>query len=121
MGDYYGNPFPFEIATLSYLDSAFKDYGTFTKEEVEQIGWRYGEEKEAETGESESVTKLPDDIDNLKENKLDTAFLCERSKKPFKIIEQEIRLLKKIQAPLPHFFHEIRYEDRVKFRRSNNV
>ncbi|MBU0577532.1 hypothetical protein KJ742_00595 [Patescibacteria group bacterium] len=117
MGDYYGNPFPFDCATFSYLDSAFKDYDTFTKEEVESMGWRYGEEQEVEAGDYEDVSNIPDDISNLEDSKIETVFLCPISGKPFKIIPQEIRLLKKIKAPLPRAHHEVRYEERVRFRK----
>ncbi|MBU1017591.1 hypothetical protein KKA33_01020 [Patescibacteria group bacterium] len=117
MGDYYGNPFPFDCASFTYQDSAFRDYDSFTKEEVEHIGWRYGEEKQSESGKSEPVTNLPDSINDLKDDKIESIFLCERSKKSFKIVEQEIRLLKKIVAPLPRYHHEVRYQDRIKYRK----
>ena len=100
LGDYYGNPFPFDVAPFSYQDSAFRDYGVFTKEETEHMGWQWGEEKKAKSFECESVSLLPDDIQKA-DNTIDTVFLCEKSKKPFKIIPQEIRLLKKIVAPPP--------------------
>ena len=119
LGDYYGNPFPFDIAPFDYQDSAFRDYGSLTKQEVEKIGWRYGEEKKPESGEYESVSKLPDDINELEDDEIDTIFLCNKSKKPLKIISQEIRLLKKIQAPLPRKHHEIRHQERISFRKSN--
>ncbi|MBN2095993.1 hypothetical protein JW752_01180 [Candidatus Peregrinibacteria bacterium] len=116
MGDYYGNPFPFDVAPFTYQDSAFRDYDHFTKEEVERIGWRYGEEKKPEGGTSESVAQLPDDIHSAEDGKMESAFLCEKSNKPFRIIEQEIRLLKKIDAPLPRTHHEMRYQERIRFR-----
>jgi hypothetical protein len=119
LGDYYGNPFPFELAPFSYQESAFKDYSSLAKKEVELIGWRYGEEKKPEAGYYESVSKLPDDINGLKDNEIDIIFLCEKSKKPIKIIPQEIRLLKKIQAPLPRNHHEVRHQERIGFRKSS--
>ena len=81
------------------------------------MGWRYGEERASEQGETHPVSELPDNIEDLKESKLDETYECARSHKPFKIIPQEIRLLKKIIAPLPRFYHEIRHQDRVQFRK----
>jgi hypothetical protein len=118
MGDYWGNPFPFELAPFTYMESAFRDYETLEREDVEKIGWRYGEEADVEKGEHEDVNQIPDNIDDFEASKIDTVFLCERSHKAFKIVPQELRLLKKIQAPAPRFHHETRYEDRVKFRKS---
>ena len=60
-----------------------------TQEEVEKIGWRWGDEKQ------------------------------EDLQKAFKIIPQEERLLKKIQVPLPKEHHDLRFRKRVKYRKIN--
>ena len=64
-----------------------------------------------------SIKEIPDDIKSMSSNELDKVFMCEISKKPFKMIPQEIRLLKKIQAPLPRKHHDVRFQERIKFRR----
>ena len=117
LGDYYGNPFPFKLAPFDYQDSAFRDYETMSKEEVEKIGWVYGEKEKVKPGTYNSIREIPDDIESLPSNELDKVFMCEVSRKPFKIIPQEIRLLKKIQAPLPRNHHDVRFQERIKFRR----
>ncbi len=121
LGESWGHPFPFKLAPFSYLESACPEYNSLTKAEVEHMGWRYGQERVTEQGETHPVSELTDDIGDLKESKLDEAYECARSHKSFKIIPQEIRLLKKIVAPLPRFHHEIRHQDRVQFRKKPNI
>lgn len=118
LGDYYGLPFPFKCAPFTYLDSTFGDYDHMTKEEVEKIGWIYGDEEgKPNGGDYNSVNEIIDDISDLSGDELHKTFLCEKSQKPFKIIPQEIRLLQKIGAPLPHNHHETRFQERVQFRK----
>ena len=116
LGDYFGNPFPFHLAPFNYQDSAFRDHYTMSKEEVEYIGWCFGQPEEVKAGNFKSTSELPDSITNAPKDLPDT-YLCEKSGKPFKIIPQEICLLKKIGVPLPRFHHDVRFKERVKFRK----
>jgi hypothetical protein len=120
LGEYWGSPFPFSLAPFDYMTSALRDYDSLTREEVEKIGWRYGAEKPIEPGEYADTDTLPDDISDFDEEELDTVFMCKKSGKPLKIVPQEIRLLKKIGAPLPRHYHEVRHEDRTAFRKSSD-
>jgi len=117
LGDYYGNPFPFSVATLSYQDSAFRDHFSLSKEEIDKIGWEYGKPKMPQEGNFMSTTNISDDIFEAP-NEINDTFLCEKSKKPFKIIPQEIKLLKTINAPLPRYHHEVRFKKRVVLRKA---
>jgi len=118
LGDYYGLPFPFKCAPFTYLDSTFRDYDHMTKAAVEKIGWVYGEEEKlSDNGTYELVGSIVDSIADLSGDELNKAFLCPKSQKPFKIIPQEIRLLQKIEAPLPRSHHEVRFKERIQFRK----
>ncbi len=117
LGEKWGDPFPIGLGTFSYLESAYSDYHHMTKEEVEKIGWVYGEEEEEKKGDFPSASNLPDDIKTSNyEQDGSKIYSCETTKKPFKIIKQEFDLLKRINAPLPRKHHEQRFKDRVKFR-----
>ena len=119
LGEYYGSPPPFSMAPFSYQDSTFKDYESMTKDEVEKIGWVYGEQAELPVGDYRSGDEIPDDSRSLTSNELKEAYMCPVSGKPFKIIPQEIKLLKKIGVPLPRKHHEVRFQDRVNFRKGD--
>ncbi|MBD3360350.1 hypothetical protein GF366_00950 [Candidatus Peregrinibacteria bacterium] len=86
MGDYYGSPFPLKLAPFTYQDSSYSDYYDMSREEVEKLGWKYGQKKEIE-------------------------------EKAFKIIDPEKKLLRKIGSPLPRKHYELRFLERVKYRK----
>ncbi len=118
LGEYWGSPFPVNLATFSYLDSAYRDYYSLTREEIDYVGWFYGEEKaQPQNLQLISPEKLPDDVKDAKDEDISKAFDCESSKKAFKIIPQELKILKKIGAPLPHQHYEARLMARLKFRK----
>jgi len=116
LGEKWGSPFPFVLAPFSYTDSAFRDYNSFTKEEVEKFGWRYGEELSFDKIAGVSVESLPDSIDDFSLDGTSVVYECPVSSSPFKITKQEVGLLKKIGAPLPRNHQEVRFRERVKFR-----
>jgi len=117
LGEHYGSPLPISMAPFTYQDSAFRDHDSMTREEVEKIGWVYGEQVEVPAGDYKSVDEIPDDISSLSTNELNEVYMCPVSKKPFKIIPQEIKLLQRIGAPLPRKHHDVRFEERVRFRK----
>lgn len=117
LGEYFGSPFPLKLAPFTYLESAFKDYDSLTKDELEKIGWSYGKEEETKTGSFSKINEIPDKTTDFDQNDLKKIFECDTSKKPFKIIPQELNLLKKIQAPLPRKHYEIRFQERINPRK----
>jgi len=121
MGDYYGSNFPIALAPFSYQDSAYKDYLSLKKEEVEKIGWRW-QDNEVITDIPQNAEKslnLPDRVDDFDTNECQRVFLCEISGKPYKIVEQELKLLKRLRVPLPSKQHDIRFRERISFRKAN--
>ncbi len=119
LGEYYGSPFPLKIAPFTYQDAVYRDYHELRLEEVEKIGWKYGEEEKHQADlNAESTNNLPDNVDDFLNDDIGRIFVCPVSKKSFKIILQELSLLKRICAPLPRKYHEVRFLERVKFRKA---
>ena len=115
LGDYYGSAPPFYLAPFTYQDSAYRDYEEMTREEVEKIGWVYGEEEKTEGGDYRSISEIPDV--NNGGDEIERVYKCEVSNKPFKIIKHEINLLKRIGAPLPRKHHDVRFAERTQYRK----
>ncbi|MFA6992583.1 MAG: hypothetical protein WC269_04895, partial [Candidatus Gracilibacteria bacterium] len=117
LAEYWGSPFPLKLAPLTYQESAFRDYSSLTIEEVEKMGWKYGEEEKFKKGDNTAASTIVDDIEKFNLADLGKIFECVVSARPFKIIKQEYNLLKKIGAPLPRKNHEVRFQERIKFRK----
>lgn len=117
LGSYWGNPFPLNLAVFSYMDSTYRDYHGLEKEEVEKIGWYYGEKEKVSFEATNLVENMPDNIKDFSENDRQKIYKCHKSGQPFKIITQEMQLLKKLFVPTPRLHHEERFLERVKWRK----
>lgn len=115
LGDDWGQPFPLSIAPLSYLDCAYSDYHEMTKEEVEAIGWVYGEKDEMNKGESQPVIEIPDNSSDFADETASAIYSCAASGRPFRITRNEALMLQKLGAPLPRKHFETRFKERTKF------
>ncbi len=62
------------------------------------------------------ASKLPDDIRDIPDDILNWAIECEITKKPFKIIKQELDFYKKHNLPIPRRHPDQRHLDRMAFR-----
>lgn len=113
LGEYWGSPLPLKLAPFDYQDSAYRDYSALSPDEVEKMGWRYGNEQIGQSSGSLSTDEISDNIKDFDGKNIGKAYRCVVSGRPFKIIEQEYRLLKKIIAPLPRRHFEIRFQERV--------
>jgi hypothetical protein len=56
-------------------------------------------------------------IDDVSDDILKMAVLCEVSNKPFRITPQELAFYRKHQIPLPRKHPDIRHEERMNLRR----
>lgn len=121
MGDRFGSPFPLWLAPFTYQDSGYRDYATLTREELQTLGWNYGEEKKKElfTGELHESSEIPDRLNDFRDEHLPRIYRCPVSDRPFKITAQELTLLKKIGAPIPRHHFDQRFRERTKFRKTS--
>jgi hypothetical protein len=60
---------------------------------------------------------VPDTIDDVPDDILKMAVLCEVSNKPFRITPQELSFYRKHHIPLPRKHPDVRHEERMKLRR----
>lgn len=112
----WGEFFPPWVSADDYNNTIANDYFPLAREEVLQRGWNWYEEPEARTKVPAQEIKLPEMSVDTSDADLETALFCERTKKPFKIIRQELRLLQQLALPLPRFHPETRHADRVQRR-----
>lgn len=62
------------------------------------------------------ASKLPDDISKIPDDILNWAIECEVTKKPFRIIKQELEFYRKHNLPIPRRHPDQRHLDRMKMR-----
>ncbi len=67
------------------------------------------------------ASKLPNDIKEIPDDILNWAIECEITKKPFRIIKQELEFYRKHNLPLPKCHPDQRHLERLEMRNSKNI
>lgn len=114
----WGEFFPMQHSQFAYNESAVGDYFPMTKDEVLARGWKWRDQ----TDEMPKVEKiipaaqLPDSIDDVPDDILNWAIECEATKRPFKIIKQELAFYRQMRLSVPHFHPDERHRKRMALR-----
>jgi len=114
----WGEFFPIELSPFAYNETAAQDYFPMTKKEVEAKGWKWRDEKD-EMPQVEKIIpgeKLPDSIEDIPDDVLNWAIKCEATKRPFRIIKQELEFYRKMNLPIPHFHPDERHKRMMALR-----
>lgn len=114
----WGEFFPVSLSPFAYNETVAQEYFPLTKEEVQKRGWQWREEKEEAPKVAKVIPaeKLPDAIDDVPDDILNWAIECEATKRPFRIIKQELDFYRKMQLPIPHFHPDERHRRRLALR-----
>ena len=94
-----------------------------TKEEAIKKGFRWSD-YESPFPKVEKIIpahNLPERIENIPDDILNRAIECELTKKPFKIIKQELEFYRKHDLPVPKRHPEQRHLDRRKLRNTREL
>ena len=114
----WGEFFPVTMSPFAYNETVAQEYFPLTKEEVLNRGWKWRDEVD----ETPKVAKiipaeqLPDSIDDIPDDILNWAIECEATKRPYKIIRQELEFYRKMRLPVPHLHPDERHKRRMAMR-----
>lgn len=114
----YGEYFPVQLSTFAYNESVSSEEFPLTKEEVQERGWQWEEQidEPAQVAMVFDAHLLPDTIDAVPDDILNWAIRCEVTKRPFRIVKQELQFYRKLQLPIPHLHPDERYRRRMALR-----
>lgn len=114
----FGEFFPIQFSPFSYNQSRAQEYYPLVKAQAleKNLSWSDYEPSIPKASKTLSAYDLPQSLHEVAPDILQTAILCEVSKKPFKIIKQELDFYKKTGLPLPRRHPDVRYLDRMKQR-----
>ncbi len=114
----WGEFFPVQRSMFPYNLSVAQEYFPFSKGEVLARGWKWRDQ----TDEMPKVDKiipaahLPDSIDDIPDDILNWAIECDVTKRPFKIIKQELEFYRKMRLPVPRLHPDERHRRRMALR-----
>jgi hypothetical protein len=108
--EFSAQAYNFSLAQISY---------PLTDEQIIKLGGFIAKEPETNVGNTEVVkySDLPQTIDEISDDILNKAILCEITGRPFRIIASELEFYRRMKIPLPNIHPAIRIEKMLKFVR----
>jgi len=115
--------FPASISPFWYNETVANEYFPLDKEEIIKQWYKYSD-YEAPFPKVEKIIPakiLPEDIKNIPDDILNWAIECEITKKPFRIIPQELEFYRKHNLPIPKKHPDRRHKERIDQRNKRKV
>lgn len=114
----WGLYFPPTLSPFGYNESLTHEYLSLTEKEAKAQGfyWRNVIEKKPEVKMTLPASRLPDRIEDIPDDILNWAILCEVTKRPFRIQKQELDFYRRQHLPVPHLHPDERYDRRLALR-----
>lgn len=113
----YGDGLGFEFSAQAYNFSIAQIAYPLSDEEIISLGGYVAKEPETNVGNIEVVkyADLPKTIDEITDDILNKAILCENSGRPFRITASELGFYRRMKLPLPSIHPQLRMEGRLHF------
>jgi hypothetical protein len=124
----WGEFFPLEASPYCYNETTAQEYLPLTKEEVLARGWRWRDPTDdvRKVDRIIPASQLPESIDDIpdpssvalakEDDILNWAIECDATKRPFKIIKQELEFYRQMRLPVPRLHPDERHRRRMALR-----
>lgn len=111
----WGEFFPKDISAFAYNESTAPDFFPLEEKQARQRGftWRAQQEEALQVSRVIPAEQLPDRLAEIPDGVLQWAIQCERTKRLFKIVKQELDFYRERSMPLPRHHPDIRFKDRI--------
>lgn len=98
----YGEFFPIELSPFPYNMTFAQLFNPKTKEEIEVIGGYYLEDNKNEYKITKNSSDTEDNIKDVGDDILDEVIGCRKCGRGYRVIEMELRFLRKMKLPIPY-------------------
>jgi hypothetical protein len=114
----WGRFFPIEMCDYGYNETVAMDHFPLSEQEALQKGYHWSTYQSPPPVVKQTVSSdsLPDSIDEITDEILENAILCEVTDKPFKPSIKELEFYRKLRIPFPRRSPDQRHADRMKKR-----
>lgn len=116
----WGEYFPRRFCCFGYNETIAQEYFPLTKEDALQKGypWKDPSDEKLNVAKVIPAEKLPQTIEEIPDDIVNWAVTCEATKRPFRIIKQELAFYRQLGIPVPHFHPDERHKRRMLLRPS---
>lgn len=107
----WGEFFPIDYSPFAYNETFANEFYPISKENAEQNGWKW-REKSNEIPDVKKVIQaqhLPDSIDDIPDDVLNWAIICEVTGRPYRIVKSELNFYRKQHLPIPRIHYDERH------------
>ncbi|MDD5770579.1 MAG: hypothetical protein PHE25_06415 [Candidatus Gracilibacteria bacterium] len=114
----WGEFFPSSISPFGYNETIAQEYFPISRDKALPYlyNWSTYEPPFPKVDKIIPANKLPEDITQIPDDILNRAIECEITKKPFRIIKQELEFYRKHNLPIPKRHPDQRHLDRMSLR-----
>ncbi|MDD5054671.1 MAG: hypothetical protein PHZ00_00195 [Candidatus Peribacteraceae bacterium] len=114
----FGRFFPSTLSPFGYNETLAQEYLPLTETEAKERGfyWRTVTDKKPNVTKTIDASDLPDAIEQIPDDVLNWAVVCEATKRPFRIVKQELEFYRRQRLPIPHLHPDERYDRRLALR-----
>ena len=121
--DEWGEFFPLSYSPFGYNQSRAQEYYLLDKHTAQKknIPWSDYTSPIPKAQRTIQASQLPEYSSDIPDDVLDWLIICEKTKKPFRIIRQELEFCKKAGLPLPSRHPDQRYTDRMNMRKPRSL
>ncbi len=110
----WGEFFPSKDSPFGYNETIALDYYPMSRDEVIEKGLKWRDDIDKKYGGEEFVP--PDDIADVGDDICEKVIVCEKTGKPFKIIQSELNLYRRMKVPIPLRHPDERFKMRMGLR-----
>jgi Zn ribbon nucleic-acid-binding protein len=111
----WGEFFPASMSPFGYNETIAQEYYPLSKEEVLAKGWKWTDE-DSEVPQVDRIipaAQLPDKTEDIPDDILNWAIVCEVSGKPFRINKPELTFYREQGLPIPRKSPEERHKQKI--------
>lgn len=114
----WGQIFPADTSLFGYNESLAQDDFPLKRSEAKENNFNWSDYEAPFPSVTKTIPaeKLPDTVQDIPDDILNWAIVCEMSWKPFKITAQELEFYRKHNLPCHHLHPDERHLDRLKIR-----
>lgn len=113
----WGEFFPVADSFFGYNKTTAQLYYPLTKDAALARGWQWDDyEPPVPAAKTIPASRLPDAIDDIPDDVLNWAILCEVTGRPFKVTAAELKFYRNRRLPLPRRHPDQRFLDRFRLR-----
>ncbi|MDD5770497.1 MAG: hypothetical protein PHE25_06005 [Candidatus Gracilibacteria bacterium] len=119
----WGEFFPSSISPFGYNETVAMEYFPISRDKALPYLYKWSDYEPPfpKVDKIIPANKLPENIADIPDDILNRAIECEITKKPFRIIKQELEFYRKHNLPIPKRHPDQRHLDRMKLRNPRNL